>query len=466
MSLLMDALKKAELAKRQARGEPTTDTAAPEFGGLSLEPLPTPPREEEPAPMPRMAAEPTTEFSVEEPPVRARSPFPPLPDHLESIEREFIGTARPAAAKNSLLGQVNANAARPTAAAAPPPAPAPAPAPKPEAAAATKKDQAAAENLFAAKKPAPAPRRGFMIGIGVLTVLAGAGIGGYFWWQLQPRNTALLPAAMQAQQAAVKPVAMPPPVTPAVPPALTPATPTQAPAPTATAKATTASDDEDEKPAPAARTERRAAAKAAAIDPDSPVRISKTPLRLNPLLSSAYDAFTNGDLAAAQSQYERVLRSEPRNTDALHGLAAIAIRQGRTDVAEMNYQRVLEADPQDATAASALINLRGQGDSTQAESKLKSLIASNPDSAEAHFALGNLYAQRNRWSEAQQAYFRAYSSEPDNPDIVFNLAISLDHLRQNRLAAQYYQQALTAAKSRASAFDQVQAANRLRALQP
>lgn len=463
MSLLMDALKKAELAKRQARGEPTTDAAAPEFGGLSLEPLPTPPREEEPAPMPRMADEPTAEFTAAEPPARTRSPFPPLPDHLESIEREFIGTARPAAAKNSLLGQTNG--ARPAVTAAPAPPPAPPPSPKPEAATATKKDQAAAENLFAAKKPAPAPRRGFMIGIGVLTVLAGAGIGGYFWWQLQPRNTALLPAASQTQQAAVKPVAMPPPPA-AVPPTLTPAAATPAPAPTAGAKATPASDDEDEKPAPAARAERRAVAKAAAIDPDSPVRISKTPLRLNPLLASAYDAYTNGDLAAAQSQYERVLRSEPRNTDALHGLAAIAIRQGRTDVAEMNYQRVLEADPQDATAASALINLRGQGDGTQAESKLKSLIAANPDSAEAHFALGNLYAQRNRWSEAQQAYFRAYSAEPDNPDIVFNLAISLDHLRQNRLAAQYYQQALTAAKSRASAFDQVQAANRLRALQP
>jgi tetratricopeptide (TPR) repeat protein len=46
-----------------------------------------------------------------------------------------------------------------------------------------------------------------------------------------------------------------------------------------------------------------------------------------------------------------------------------------------------------------------------------------------------------RWNDAQQAYFRAYSAEPDNPDILYNLAISLEHLRQNKLAAQYYAQA-------------------------
>jgi uncharacterized protein HemY len=93
------------------------------------------------------------------------------------------------------------------------------------------------------------------------------------------------------------------------------------------------------------------------------------------------------------------------------------------------------------------------------------LSAAQPEAHASQFALGNLYAGQGRWHEAQQAYFRAYSGEPDNPDYQFNLAVSLDQLRQPRLAAQYYQGALKAAETRHAAFDRTQAATRLRELQ-
>ena len=76
----------------------------------------------------------------------------------------------------------------------------------------------------------------------------------------------------------------------------------------------------------------------------------------------------------------------------------------------------------------------------------------------------HLYARQQRWSEAQQAYFQAYAGEPDNPDIIFNLAVSLDHLRQGKLAAQYYQMALDAGNNRATAFNRDQVNARLREL--
>ena len=74
-------------------------------------------------------------------------------------------------------------------------------------------------------------------------------------------------------------------------------------------------------------------------------------------------------------------------------------------------------------------------------------------------------ASQARWREAQQAYFRAYTAEPDNPDYQFNLAVALDQLRQPRLALQYYQSALAAAAARPAAFDQAQATARVRELQ-
>ena len=94
-------------------------------------------------------------------------------------------------------------------------------------------------------------------------------------------------------------------------------------------------------------------------------------------------------------------------------------------------------------------------------------LASQPESAALHFALGNLYARQQRWSEAQQAYFTAFSREGNNADYIFNLAVSLDHLHQHKLAAQYYQMAVNAAQTdRSVSFDTARARNRALELQP
>ena len=47
----------------------------------------------------------------------------------------------------------------------------------------------------------------------------------------------------------------------------------------------------------------------------------------------------------------------------------------------------------------------------------------------------------------------AYSAEPDNADFAYNLAVSLDHLRQPKLALEYYQRAIALAKARGGRFD-------------
>lgn len=199
---------------------------------------------------------------------------------------------------------------------------------------------------------------------------------------------------------------------------------------------------------------------------DSPVRLSRSQPRSNQTLQRAYDDLQAGKLGEAQRGYEQVLRSDARNVDALLGLATLAGRQGQTELAQAYYQRALESDPNDATAQAGLINTRGQTDPGLSESRLKTALAGQPDSSALHFALGNLYARQARWSEAQQAYFRAYSGEPDNADFIFNLAVSLDHLRQYRLAAQYYQMALDVQSTQNTSFDRNQAKARVLELKP
>ena len=222
--------------------------------------------------------------------------------------------------------------------------------------------------------------------------------------------------------------------------------------------------DKQRSSTPAKEQTPKASAKSLPPPRDSGLQFSKT-AGITPL-ERAYEALQADQLDEAQGQYARVLRNDRNNTDALLGLATIAVRQGKLEDALTWYQRVLEADPNEPTAQAALINLRGQNDPGIAESRLKTALASQPESAALHFALGNLYARQQRWSDAQQAYFTAFTREGNNADYIFNLAVSLDHLHQHKLAAQYYQMAVNTAQSvRSVSFDTTQARNRALELQ-
>lgn len=159
------------------------------------------------------------------------------------------------------------------------------------------------------------------------------------------------------------------------------------------------------------------------------------------------------DLEGAREAYARIVHRNPRDIAGLLGLAAIASFLGRGDEAAALRRRAFEADPSDPATQAALLDTgASDAEPASAESRLKSLLARQP-APPLEFALGNLLARQRRWAEAQQAYFRAVAGDPDHPDYLFNLAVSLEHLRQPRIAASHYRQALAAATSRAAAFD-------------
>lgn len=173
-----------------------------------------------------------------------------------------------------------------------------------------------------------------------------------------------------------------------------------------------------------------------------------------------------GELTLASTIWQKSLRTDPFDANALHGLAALALREGRSDAAAVLYRRALEADPYDALALAGLLTIEGMDDPRQAELRLKRFLADQPDAPQPNFALANLYARQARWAEAQQGYFKAYVADPENPDFLYNLAVSLDHLHQSGLAEQFYARAQRAAISRQAAFDSTALAARLHAAPP
>jgi len=233
---------------------------------------------------------------------------------------------------------------------------------------------------------------------------------------------------------------------------LAPASVAAAPSPANAASPAPTPGRESRAPAarPAAAPARAAAAKAA---DDDAVNVSRGAPQIHPQVASGYVAYQMGDLQKARTDYQQALRDEPSNRDALLGLAAVEMRAQRYDVADGYYQRVLQIDPRDPHAQAGSVALRTQQlDPVQVESRVKTLIASDREATVLYFTLGNQYAQQGRWAEAQQAYFKAFAADPENPDFAFNLAVSLDQLRQPKLALEYYRRALVLADKRTAAF--------------
>ena len=164
---------------------------------------------------------------------------------------------------------------------------------------------------------------------------------------------------------------------------------------------------------------------------------------VDPDVLAAYEAYRAGNNAVARALYQQVLRADRRNIDALLGLAAIA-RQEKHDAAALDwYAAIIAVDPQNPVAQAAMIAIEGEPAAGGSESRVKTLLRQQPRAAYLHALLGSLYAGRRQWADAQQAYFNAYRLDSGNAGYAFNLAISLDHLGQWRMALDYYQRAQT-----------------------
>ncbi len=176
------------------------------------------------------------------------------------------------------------------------------------------------------------------------------------------------------------------------------------------------------------------------------LRITRTPQRdFSPRLRAAYQAVAQGDFASAERIYTEVLAKAPTQADALLGMGAIAMQRNRREDAHRYYSAVLREVPDHPVATAARFLIEGTGGTAASEAKLKLLLDQGVEAPFLHFSLGVLYAREARWGDAQQAFFEAYRGQPRNADYAFNLAVSLDRLGQGGAALDYYRRALASA---------------------
>lgn len=294
----------------------------------------------------------------------------------------------------------------------------------------------------------------------------------YWLWGAGALTAALLVAAVLAWHppfgatpANASACAAPPPPAPAAT-ADSPVPPANLAAP-ANPEAVTAPSTQTPRNAPTTPPDRkRVPNNATAIDAtDAPIFRRHAPDTGTNPLDRPHALLQAGRFDEAEQAYRAIVHTDPHNPDALTALGLLAARRGEMERAAALYGRALVADPRHGPALAGLTGLQGEHGAT-GESRLKALLTSDPGNAALHFALGNLLAGQQRWSEAQQAFFAAHSAAPDNPDALYNLAVALDRLHRPPLAARYYRLALDAAHERPAGFDTRLAQARLEALAP
>ncbi len=256
-----------------------------------------------------------------------------------------------------------------------------------------------------------------------------------------------------------------PPATTATEPA-TKRTPTTAPdstdsiqadrrAPEAATDKTPVTAKDDTAPAPASNARQ-----------DSEIKIVKYNMhsQLDRRLMNAYQLYRSGKYTQAQQAYQQILGTEPNQRDALLGLAAIAIRQKNLALASAYYKTLLRLNPKDSAALSGLMSVQAVPADANTIAHLKQLLRAQPTSAHLYYSLGNLYSARQRWLEAQNSYFNAHRYDRNNAVYAYNLAISLDRLGQGRAALPYYQLSLTLTKNRLNHANRLVVKRRIRQL--
>ena len=475
MSLLMQALKKAERAKQNSLSDEELEKPSEAYDQvLELAPADAVP----PRPVPSAPPPPSPSVSTLSLEPLGDRPAPP-PTAAPAAPAE-AAAAQPGA--GAPPGPVAASAAGPGTRPEPPRARSEAPPARPRATAGASRSKTPPRGPISVD---PATVR-LAVLLAILLLVAGSMAWWYWRASTSPGAGASLPGVPMpltdapGTAATAGPIVVPPaadaataaPATPAMPPEL-PADQAHAPRQQPGAAEQQAMIEAAARAAVASQLAQMAQMAPAAppslppvMAPDNSqiqVQRSVAAPQIQPGVQQGYQALNGGQLDTARQQYETVLQQDPTNRDALLGLAAVALRENQGAQAASLYVRLLEINPDDGEALAGLIGLR-QGDVVQSEAKLKAILARSPDSGPVLFALGNVYAKQRRWSEAQQQFFRAYSAVPGNPDYAFNLAVGLDRLNQPTLAATYYQQALALARTAPAAFDQAAVLARLREL--
>jgi len=162
-------------------------------------------------------------------------------------------------------------------------------------------------------------------------------------------------------------------------------------------------------------------------------------------VAAGYNALVRGDHDMALGFYDRALQQEPRSVLAQLGRGAALQKLGRLDEARSAYERVLKIDPNNREALTNLTAIVAEREPGEALRRLQELEREYPSFSPIKAQIGLVYARLGSFEPALDYLRRAVSLTPDAPMYHYNLALVLDRLNRPQQAIASYERVLSAA---------------------
>ena len=171
--------------------------------------------------------------------------------------------------------------------------------------------------------------------------------------------------------------------------------------------------------------------------------IAKRP-KLDPAyeLERAYNALLAGKSDDAIQIYEDILTGDPKNKEALFGLASTYHRAGQIDMARALYGKLLEIDPKNRDGLNNFLVLLADEAPQEALSQMEALEQQNPAFSPIPAQMAIIYQKLGDKEKAVDKMYRALAIAPENVTYRYNLAIMLDKNHNYEEAGKLYAQIL------------------------
>lgn len=163
------------------------------------------------------------------------------------------------------------------------------------------------------------------------------------------------------------------------------------------------------------------------------------------MLEKAYNALLGGQTEAAIEIYQDILTNEPKNKDALFGLATTYHRVGQLDLARGLYAKLLEIDPNYRDGLNNFLVLLSEEAPNEALEKMRDLEQKNPGFSPIPAQMAIIYQKQGNTEKAIDKMYNALALAPENITYRYNLAVLLDKQGNYEQASTLYQQVLDSA---------------------
>lgn len=177
------------------------------------------------------------------------------------------------------------------------------------------------------------------------------------------------------------------------------------------------------------------------------IKVQRPGLDTNFELNRAYSALNAGDTTLAASTYKNILTTEPKNEDALFGLATIYHRLGDLDRARPYYAQLLTVNPNHREGLNNFLALVSHESPQEALAELERLEQRNPNFSPIPAQQAALLSKQGFADQAREKMLRAIELAPDDLTYKYNLAVILDKQGKYTDASALYRLLIDAAVS-------------------